>query len=321
MSAKHWFLLFAIGTCFGSSFAFNEVLVADYGPLTVSAGRIGFGAMACWVWLAISGQSAVVERRYLPWIVVIGIFQFAAPFAVLPLAQEHINSSTAGVANAMTPVAVLVISHFWPGGERATKRKVVGSALGLTGIVMLTLGESLQFSDDATYVALAVLAPVCYGVALNAGRYFRDLPARVWLTWAMTFGSVTIVPIAIIVDGVPARPDVTALAAFATFGIFLTAIVFLVMYSILPKVGPMNLSLVTFFAPVSALIIGYAVMDEQLTRMDLLGTSLVLWSLIVIDGRVSWACIKTTFERLFRNQSQALELSPKNRNAQLKHPY
>jgi hypothetical protein len=81
MTLAHWSMLVALGTVFGASFGFNEILLSAYGPLTVSAGRVGL-------------------------IGTFGVFQYAAPFALLPIAQQHITSSSAGIANAMTPVAV-----------------------------------------------------------------------------------------------------------------------------------------------------------------------------------------------------------------------
>ena len=69
----------------------------------------------------------------------ITLFGVEAPFAVLPLAQQHITSSTAGIADAMTPAATVVISHMWPGGERATVGKLWGVAFGVAGLAFLAI--------------------------------------------------------------------------------------------------------------------------------------------------------------------------------------
>jgi drug/metabolite transporter (DMT)-like permease len=217
---------------------------------------------------------------------VFGMFQFAAPFAILPLAQQHITSSTAGIANAMTPVATVLISHVWHGGERATMRKLWGVAFGVAGIVVLTSRGSGAGGAEPAYVLLALCAPLCYGIALNLARRFAGLDPVVITAWAMTGGVLAIAPLAIASEGMPAMPDAGTLAALITLGVGLTTATFIAMYSILPAVGATNLSLVTFVAPLSATLIGVFVFGDVLGTQHLGGMALILAGLLAIDGRV-----------------------------------
>jgi drug/metabolite transporter (DMT)-like permease len=117
------------------------------------------------------------------------VFQFAAPFAILPLAQQYITSSTAGIANAITPVATVLFSHLWPGGERASMQKLSGVAFGAAGIVALTSRGAAAAGAESAYVLFALCAPLCYGIALNLARRFAGLDPVVITAWAMTGGS------------------------------------------------------------------------------------------------------------------------------------
>lgn len=287
MPARYWFILAAIGAAFGASFAFNEILLAVYGPLSVSALRLALGAAGCWAWVLVTGRRAPVPMALLAGLVVLGVFQYAAPFALLPLAQQHITSSAAGIANALTPAAVVVISHLWPGGERATARKLLGVVLGVVGIAVLALHGSGVGGSDPRFVVVAVAAPVCYAVALNIVRRFRGMDPVLLTAWAMSGGAFAIAPAALALEGVPAMPpDAAVVAALVTIGFALTSVTFLVMYSILPRVGATNLSLVTFVAPLSATGIGAAVLGEAIGAAHLAGAGLLLAGLAVIDGRL-----------------------------------
>jgi drug/metabolite transporter (DMT)-like permease len=286
MPLRYWIILATIGAAFGSSFAFNEILLGTYGPLTVSAMRVGIGALGCWLWILASGRSAGVPVCLIAALVVFGVFQYAAPFALLPLAQQHITSSAAGIANAMTPVAVVIISHVWSGGERATPAKLFGAVLGVTGIAVLATRGAETGESDPRFVVLAVAAPVCYGIALNLVRRFRGLDPAVVTAWAMTGGAAMIGPVALSLEGIPAVPGVGAGAALASLGFGLTTITFLVLFAVLPKVGATNASLVTLVAPVSATILGAAALGEQVGVGHVAGMSLILAGLVVIDGRV-----------------------------------
>lgn len=287
MSTAHWIVLVALGAVFGSSFSFNEILVTAYGPLTVSAVRLGLGAIGCWVWVAATGRRVDLGGASLFAICVFGVFQYAAPFAVLPLAQNHITSSAAGIANALTPVAVVLVSQLWPGGEKATASKLAGVALGVVGIIFLTWRGDAGGTSERPYIVLAALAPVCYGIALNLVRRFRGLDPAVLTASAMTGGTLAILPMALAAEGLPASPSWELAGAFAVIGFGLTAAAFLIMYSMLPKVGATNLSLVTLVAPISATMIGHSLFGEEIGTGHVVGMGFILSGLITIDGRLA----------------------------------
>ncbi|MEM9341425.1 MAG: DMT family transporter [Pseudomonadota bacterium] len=290
MPTRYWILLVILGSAFGTSFALNEVLLAHYGPITISAMRVVLGAMGCWLWLFATGRTASGLGAMLLGVAVFGIFQYAAPFAVLALAQGEITSSVAGIANGMTPVAVVVISHLWPGGERATARKGAGVALGLAGIACIALLEGEAGASDPRFVAIAVGAPICYGIALNLVRRFGPVDPVVLTAWAMTGGAAVIAPLARSLEGVPVMPDAQAALAIGVLGFGITSAGFLGMFWLLPRIGATNASLVTFIAPVSATFLGVVALGETLGAGHVGGMLLILLGLICIDGRlIAWA--------------------------------
>ena len=63
------------------------------------------------------------------------------------------------------------------------------------------------------------------------------------------------------------------------------------MYTILPRVGATNLSLVTFVAPVSATLIGWSALGEVIGPGHLAGMAMILSALVLIDGRI-WRAIR-----------------------------
>lgn len=291
MSVTHWFILIALGAAFGASFGLNEILLSAYGPLTVSALRVGLGALGCWAFVLASGRRADLGGAGLAGLAAFGIFQYAAPFALLPLAQEHVTSSVAGIANAMTPVAVVALSHLWPGGERATPARALGIALGVAGMAVLVTRGAETGSSEPAFILVAALAPVCYGIALNLVRRFRGTDPVVLTAAAMTGGAMAILPAALAVEGVPALPTPGLAGAFAILGFGLTSAAFLTMYTILPRVGATNLSLVTFVAPVSATLIGWSALGEEIGAGHMAGMAMILAALVTIDGRL-WRAIR-----------------------------
>ena len=128
-------------------------------------------------------------------------------------------------------------------------------------------------------------APVSYGIALIFVRRFREIDPVVITTWALTGGALAIAPAAIAREGMPAMPDLEIALTLGVLGFGLTSAAFLIMFSLLSRIGATNLSLVTFVAPVSAMAIGTAFLGEEIGVGHASGAFLILLGLLCIDGR------------------------------------
>lgn len=107
-----------------------------------------------------------------------GIFGNLIPAFLFGMAQQHIQSSTAGILNSLTPVFTLLFGA-WLFSAAITWRKVAGILLGLLGAVSLILLKPSDSADsNIKYGILIVLATVCYGININIlKKYFHDAPA------------------------------------------------------------------------------------------------------------------------------------------------
>ncbi|SPH16646.1 hypothetical protein DEA8626_00157 [Defluviimonas aquaemixtae] len=291
MPLGYWALIFLIGIGWGSSFLFNEILLAELGPFTVGLGRVGFGAAGCWAWLVLSGTSARLPVRTVFGLFLLGTVFFAMPFSLYPLSQQHIPSGVAGIINAMTPVMVVIVSHFWQGGERASWAKSAGVVSGFAGIAVLTspvLGAGAGAEFWAILTALA--APLCYGVAANFARRFGAVAPAVIATWSLTGATLAVAPVALGLEGLPVVTRAETWASLAMIGFVLTSAAFITFYWLLPRAGATTTSTATFIAPVSAVMLGAWVLGERMLAAHLTGMALILLGLVLIDARLlRWA--------------------------------
>jgi len=274
-----------LGFGWGASFFFNEILLREVGPVTVAALRVGSGALACWAFLAATRKRAALPAPVLGQVAVLGLTMFALPFVIYPIGQTYITSGAAGIINAMTPIMVVILSHFWPGGEKATVLKSLGVLCGFAGIVILAapaLGEGSRLFG----ILFTVLAPVCYAFALNWVRRLAGIDQRVMLTWGLTFATLFAAPVALIAEGAPGALSADAVWAVIAIGPVLTAAAFILFFWLLPRVGATNISTLTFIAPVSALLLAAFVLGEEMKASYFIGMAAIFAGLLLIDGRV-----------------------------------
>jgi drug/metabolite transporter (DMT)-like permease len=282
---KYWLVIIALGIGWGTSFVFNAVLLREIGPLTVSFGRSGLGAIGCWAYAIAMRKPLTMSWRLAGGMLFLGAFNFGIPFAVYPVSQQYVASGVAGIVNATTPVMVVIVSHFWSGGEKATLMKTAGVFAGLTGVALLALPAFGQGSEFLAILFL-LLAPLCYAIAFNFARRYRDMDPTLVAAMALTGGTLFIAPVSLWVEGVPVIHSAQTWGALAVIGFVLTSAAFIVFYWLLPKIGPTNSSIITFIAPVSAVVLGSIVLGDALRVEHFVGMTGILAGLLLIDGRL-----------------------------------
>src|ERR1700743_2662738 len=168
MARRDWFWVVLLGAIWGCSFLFNAILIREIGPLWVSAGRVTVGALGCWAYFFATGRKWPRDNGLYGRFLFLGIINYAAPFALFPLAEEHLPSGIVGVINALTPMTTVIVSQVWPGGEKATWNKSIGVGVGLVGCLVLaapTLSNGV--SPELWAIGACLLATLSYAVTLN----------------------------------------------------------------------------------------------------------------------------------------------------------
>lgn len=286
MPIRYWALICLLAFGWGSSFFFNEILLRELGPIWTAFGRVGIGALGCWVWIFATRIPVSVPRAVLGTLLVFGMLQYAIPLAVYPLTQQYITSSAAGIVNAMTPIMVVIVSHYWPQGERMTVKKSIGVVLGFCGIILLAYPSFVgQGESQPVALMLTMIAPLCYAFALNWMRKLDGMD-RVLLTgWSATFGGLALLPVAVLLEGTPVVTRIETWVSLLIIGLVLTSAAFILLFWLIPRVGGTTASTITFLAPVSAVLLGVYVLSEELFPIQYLGMAVIFSGLLFIDGR------------------------------------
>jgi drug/metabolite transporter (DMT)-like permease len=287
MALRDWFWVVLLGAIWGCSFLFNAILIREIGPLWVSAGRVGIGALGCWAYfIAKRGKLPRFGKIYWQFLL-LGIVGYAMPFALFPLSEQHLASGVVAVINALTPMTTVIVSQFWPGGEKATPNKSWGVLLGFIGAAILAAPAlSDGVSAELWAIGACLLATLCYATTLNYARQFAKLDPAMIATGALTGASVAAIPLAFFFEGVPVLTKPESVAALLGIGLVSTSFSFLLMYRLLPRVGATNFTITTFIAPISAIILGVSLLHEVILPIHLFGMAVIFIGLVVMDGRV-----------------------------------
>jgi len=264
--------LAALALLWGSAFLWIK-LALDHGltPAQITIGRCALGAVVLLVLARRARQRLPRSRKVWGHLVVAALLCNAVPFALFSLGQRTVDSGTAGVMNATTPLWALLIGLV-TGTER---RRVSGLLLGFAGILlvfapwqsgtMLTwnalslLGAAASYAVAFAYMA-RTLTPNDAPLAVSAAQL---LTATAWSALALPFAG-------------PLRADWTALSALVALGVLATGVTFYLNYRMIAEEGPTSAATVGYLLPVVAVTLGALLLDEPVTPRVLAGMVVIL---------------------------------------------
>lgn len=291
MTPVEWLLLAILGGLWGGTFFFNAIALPEVPPFLVITFRVALASVILWIVTLARGVAVPRGLSFWASLSVMAFLNTAFPFFLIAWGQVHITSGLAAILIATSPLYAVVAAHFWTDDERLTPGKVAGVASGIVGVVFL-IGPGVLAGLGTSLVAqLGIVgAAMCYAVSAIYGRRFarQRISPMFMATGQMTMATVMLVPFAIIVEQpwTLASPSPAAWAALLCLGVLSTAIAYLIYFRILSAAGAINILLVNFLVPVSALLLGIFILGEEMTAEQVIGLAFIALGLASIDGRL-----------------------------------
>lgn len=296
MGARDWAMLLLLSFLWGGSFFFISVAVSELPPFTLVTMRVGLAAVTLWLVLLVSGypipKSPEVWRAF----VMMGLLGNALPFSLIAWGQTHIGAGLASIINATTPIFTILIAGSFLSDEHITPRKMLGVTAGLAGVIVLIGPSALLELGTNTMAQLAVIgAAVSYSCATVFGRRFKAMGISPLDTAVgqVTASTIILLPVVWFIDKPLqlANPSLQVWLSILALAIFSTAFAYILFFRILSSSGATNVVLVTFLAPVTASLLGWLMLDEQLQAKHFIGMACIGLGLAIIDGRL-WAKLR-----------------------------
>jgi drug/metabolite transporter (DMT)-like permease len=293
IDARDWSLLAVLSILWGGSFFFNGVVLREVPPLTVVMLRV---ALASIILLPLLWAYRIrFPTGFSGWkpFIAIGLLNNVLPFSLIVVGQTYIPSGLASILNATTPLFTVVVMAV-AGEEKLHARRIAGVVAGLIGVVILHgggfdgKGPGLA-SGQGIGILLCLAGALSYGLsALLARRVLSNSPPLGTATFQLLASTAMMIVVAGFVERPWQLPMPDAATWLAVIGLaaLSTALAYIVFFQILRRSGATNVMLVTLLIPVTAILLGYLVLGEQISPREILGALVIGSALLLIDGRV-----------------------------------
>lgn len=285
---KRGLILFAVlSVLWGIPYLLIKLAVMEVSVPFLVFARAAVGALALLpVAFAQGGFPQLTER----WLAVIAfcVVEMVVPWGLIAHGEKTIDSSTAGLLIALTPVVTVVIVRFTGNGQQIGWRRLVGLALGFGGVFVLAAPAG---GGSLVAIVEILLAAICYALgSVIASKWLADIPTAA-LTTACLLLAAVLYAIPASFGWPSSAPSVTAISAIISLGVFCTALAFAAFFLLVREVGPERAVVITYVAPAVAVASGVILLGEPLDARMIAAFALILCGSYLATGRTPTAPI------------------------------
>lgn len=308
ITAKSWAMIGILGLTWGSTFLVIELALQGIGPAWLAASRIIFAALLMMAIQAVRRVPLFTEPGSpRPWgmVIVVALLSSVIPFTLLSWGQQFVTSGFAGVSMAAVTLIVLPLAHWLLPGEQMTLRRVIGFLIGFLGVCVLIGGQAFDSSGAALEGwgrAACLGAAFCYGIS---SVLMQRLPSYDPVNLSgvlLVIGAVTIIPGALVAEGLPRGINGETWFWIALLGLIPTAGANVLRVVLIRQSGPVFMSIVNYAVPVFSVLMGWLILSEPLP-----GTLVLAMILILLGVGISQY---GALRRLFTRQRQTRKSEP-----------
>jgi len=205
-----------------------------------------------------------------------------------------VTSAAAAIVVSLSPVLTAGFSRLLLPSERLTPLGVAGLLLGFVGVAILAVEDPRRLTVAPGLVAVffAILA-FAAGSVINR-RLDVALPDASLEAWAMVIGAVLLHVGSLAVGESPADVTVTprAIGALLFLALVASAVGFLIYFDLLARLGPIEINLVSYAAPVVTALVGFLFLREVIDAQTVLGFTVILAGFLLIKRRAVAATLR-----------------------------
>lgn len=201
--------------------------------------------------------------------------------ALLFIAAYRLPGGLAAVLGACQPLIMLAL--IWLVEQhRPQHYKVAAAGLAIFGMALLFLGPTSQWDSVGVIAALGGAVSMASGVYL-AKRWQQSMPAITFTGWQLLLGGIMLAPAAIFID--PPLVDISwkQSVSYLYLCLFGALIAYTLWFRGIAQLPPVAVSALGLLSPLSAVILGWALLDQTLTAIPLFGLFTVLLSIVLMQ--------------------------------------
>jgi drug/metabolite transporter (DMT)-like permease len=285
-----WVALTVVYLVWGSTYLAMRVMVETIPPLLGSgvrflvAGAVLYPALVArrgWAGVRVGARQAAASS-------LVGLLFLAGGTALIAAAERDVPSGLAAVLVATMPLVVVILN--WLVREPVPRATAIGVVVGLVGVAVLLLPGNPPPEATAFGLTLTLVATVSVGVASFLSPRL-PVPDDVLVATAIELLAAGVVLVAaglLLGEARGLAVERVSDASLVALGYLIVAgslLAYTAYVWLLANVSVAQAATYTYVNPVVAVVLGWLVLDEQLTLATLAGAALIVGSVATVVRR------------------------------------
>ena len=270
-----------------SAFVAIRTATHSFSPGALAWLRLAVGALVLSPF-AFRARQPLPRGRELALVAIYGLAWFGAYNVALNTAEQHLDPGTSALLVNVAPLLIALGAGALL-GEGFPRRLLVGLAIGLAGVIVISVGSG-QHHGDAFGVAMALLAAIVYSVGVLSQKVALRTVRAVQATWlGCVIATVATLPFApqAVHQLTQARTGDILLVVY--LGAFSTGIGFLLWAFALGRTTAGSLGSTTLAVPAITVLMSWLLLDELPTAAAGIGGAICLIGVSISAGLIRYS--------------------------------
>lgn len=264
----------------GSTYLVTTEMLPDGYPVTVAMLR----ALPAGLLLLLITRR-LPERGWWARVAVLGALNFSIFWALLFVAAYRLPGGVAATVGAIQPLIVIFLASAVI-GTPILALSVLAAMAGMGGVALLVLTPNAALDPVGIAAGLGGAVSMAAGTVLSR-KWRPPVSLLTFTAWQLTAGGLLLVPLALWLE--PPLPALSPsnILGLTYLGLIGAAFTYALWFRGIARLEPSAVSTLGFLSPVTALLLGWLVLGQQLTPPQIIGFVTVLASvwLAQIAGR------------------------------------
>jgi probable blue pigment (indigoidine) exporter len=214
-------------------------------------------------------------------ILVLGALNFSIFWWLLFVSAYNLPGGVAATVGAIQPLIVVFLASLLL-ASKIRWVALVSAILGIFGVALLLLNSSFELNQIGLLAGIGGAMSMAAGTVLSK-KWFavsstEGVDPLTMTAWQLVAGGVLLLPAALLFE--PALGPLTQenLLGFVYLGSIGAGLAYFLWFRGLAKLSPSAISPLGFLSPVTAVLLGWIVLDQSLTWLQMFGFAVVLLS-------------------------------------------
>lgn len=255
----------------GSTYLITTEMLPQGYPLTTSMLR----ALPAGILLLLLVRQ-LPDRHWLGRVFLLGALNFSVFWWLLFIAAYRLPGGVAATLGAMQFLFVIVLSRGLLGTKIHTSA-LIAAVAGMLGVALLILTPAAKLDPVGIAAGIGSAVAMALGTVLSR-RWQPAVSTLTFTSWQLTAGGILLVPAAWLFE--PALPSLTLvnIAGFLYLGLLGAAFTYIIWFRGIARLSPNLVAPLGFLSPLSAVMLGWLILGQALSVLQILGIVVVLGS-------------------------------------------